>query len=398
MSRKSVSSISRTSSGVTNLRPSVLFVNDLWGYGTVTMARAVADELEGEAERVFAGDGPGFELARRATSFDRLLQVDTMADPVADELDRAMSACQTVISVMNERVARRAAERGIPCLYVDSLLWMWAVPPEVPSTVPYLQEDFPGSARRLEEWRSHLYQGEIVGPLVAVPPASRPSVPDVVLVNFGGLSCSLVDDESLLAYADVMIRCVATALDRWGGRVVVAAGKHVLDGLDASARSSRAGIELVDLDHDSYLGELRRSHALISSAGMHAIYEACAWEVPCVYLPAQNMSQALALGILERKGFARPRDWSHIYELEELDPTDQPASCRLIAEQIHRFRDDPDAQAGLVAYLRRSLDDRGLAAALRRQARFYRTLGARGAPRVKARVLELLKAPAPAPA
>src|SRR5262245_32912200 len=60
--------------------PRVLFVNDLWGYGTVTMAMAVAERLEGQVVSVFAGMGPGFELARRAP-FDCLVAADTMASP-----------------------------------------------------------------------------------------------------------------------------------------------------------------------------------------------------------------------------------------------------------------------------------------------------------------------------
>src|SRR5262245_50365439 len=88
-------------------RPRVLFVNDLWGYGTVTMAMAVAEELEGRATRIFAGFGPGFELARRS-SFDGLIAIDTMADPLPPELERELTACHAVVSVMNERVARAA--------------------------------------------------------------------------------------------------------------------------------------------------------------------------------------------------------------------------------------------------------------------------------------------------
>ncbi len=71
--------------------PQVLFVTDLWGYGTTTMAMTVAEEMDGRAVRLFAGMGPGFELARRS-SFDRLLAVDTMAEPVAQSTSAACPA------------------------------------------------------------------------------------------------------------------------------------------------------------------------------------------------------------------------------------------------------------------------------------------------------------------
>ncbi len=139
-----------------------------------------------------------------------------------------------------------------------------------------------------------------------------------------------------------MAQCVLAALDGWPGRVVVTAGRHVLERVDAAAlRSLRRQVELADLGHDSYLAELRRSHLLISSAGMHALFEACAWGVPCVCLPAQNLSQSLALRVLERERVVRPLDWSHLYGLEALDPADEPGACRRIAAQIHRFAATP---------------------------------------------------------
>jgi hypothetical protein len=79
--------------------PRVLFVNDLWGYGTVTMGLSIADELEGQATRIFAGMGAGFELARGA-SFDGLVAANTMAEPLPPELERELSACHAVVSVM----------------------------------------------------------------------------------------------------------------------------------------------------------------------------------------------------------------------------------------------------------------------------------------------------------
>lgn len=370
-------------------RPTVLFVSDQWGYGTATMGRVIADELKGDVVRLFAGDGPGFELARRA-SFDRCLRVDSMAQPVAEELERALCGCRAVVSVMNEPVMRLAVRRGIPCVYVDSLLWMWSSPPEIPASVPYFQEDFPGSRDRLRRWRARLRGARIVGPLVARPVGRSEPSPDV-LVNFGGLSSRMVEQGSLVAYADVMTRCVLRALEGRPGRVVVAAGRHVLDRMDAAIRTIRPSTVLEDLGHDAYLDLLGRSRALFSSPGMHAIYEACAWDVPCVFLPSQNLSQALASRILERAGVARPTDWGHLYGLEELDAGDEPAACRRIAEQVRRFCGDAGAQAALVDYLRASLEDDALEAARGRQAELWRRLdaGEPGASCIANRVREL---------
>jgi hypothetical protein len=370
--------------------PRVLFVNDLWGYGSVTMGMAVADELEGRAARIFAGMGPGFELARRAP-FEGLVAADTMADPLPQELERELGSCQAVVSVMNQGVARAAARRGIPCVFVDCLLWMWAAPPELPPGIPYFQESFPGVHERLERHRSTLRSAQVVGPLVTRQVRGRSPNPDAVLVNFGGLSCSLLAPATLVTYADAMAQCAVAALRGWQGRVVVSAGRHVLDRMDQRAlRAIRPTVEVVDLGHDAYLAELRRSHALITSAGMHALYEAFSLGVPCLCLPSQNLSGLLALEVLARHGSARLLDWSQLYALRDLDPADEPGASVRIAAQIERFGHDQAAQGWLVRQLRSAFDDRRLQALQRRQARLYADLGELGAPVVAARVLELL--------
>lgn len=201
--------------------PAVLFTPDLWGYGTFTMAMAIAEGLEGSATRIFAGTGPSFELARRS-SFDGRTAVNTMADPLQQELERELSACQAVVSVMNGPVARTVTRTGIPCVFVDCLLWMWAGPPRLPACVPYVQERFPGAQEALDRHRHTLPSAEIVGPLVtrpaarraapvraaARPPAAgragvlrrparvRAEHPDTVVINFDGVEPVDLDPHS----------------------------------------------------------------------------------------------------------------------------------------------------------------------------------------------------------
>jgi hypothetical protein len=371
-------------------QPRVLFVNDLWGYGTVTIAMAVAEEMEGRAIRIFAGMGPGFELARRSP-FDGLVAVDTMATPTPPDLERELSACQAVVSVMNRRVARAAVRRGLPCVYVDCLLWMYGAPPDLPPDVHYFQESFPGVDEAVERIRQRLPRAEQVGPLLTRSPGARSPEAGTVLVNYGGLSCSLAEPAILASYADTMTQCVVAALRDWHGRIVVGAGLHVLDRMDRRTLDGlRPGLELADLGHDAYLAELRRSRLLITSAGMHALFEAFDLGIPCLCLPSQNLSGMLALTVLERHGAARSLDWGRLYGLGDLDPADEAAAISRISGGIARFSQDAGARRRLVRQLRGDLDDRRLRDLQRRQARFYAELGEPGAPHIAARVLELL--------
>jgi hypothetical protein len=374
----------------TDSPPRVLFVNDLWGYGTVTMAMAVAAALEGRAIRTFAGQGPGFDLAGR-DGFDETLRADTMAEPILGELERTVRASDAVVCVLNSEVARCAARHGVPCVYLDCMAWMWAEPRQVPPGVPYYTESFPGTREKLHAWRDQLPDATIVGPLVAARAAGRGEA-DTVLINFGGLCCRLVDQPTLAAYANVMARCALAALGGSAERVVIAAGHHVLTEMDAAGLCAIApGVELRDLDHDQYLAELRRSRALISSSGLHALYEACALGVPCVCLPPQNLSGSMALDVLNQAGVHRSLNWSHLYGLDGLDPADEPAACEAIGENVHRFAADGDTQMRLIDHIRTSLRPENLASTGRRQADFLAEQGECGAPEIAARVLALIR-------
>jgi hypothetical protein len=399
MSYSDHQSPARKGIGLRGEHPRVLFVNDLWGYGTVTMAMAVAEELEGRATRLFAGKGPGFELARQGC-FEELMMADTMAHPIPPDLDQAVAESDAVLTVMNGPVAHRAAELRIPCVYLDCMLWLWPAPPDVPPAVSYFAESFPGAESKLERWRVHLHEGSMVGPLITHPTRKRSDSADAVLISFGGLFCPLLDQDTLAAYAETMARCALTALDGRKGRVIVAAGRHVLDRMDADAlRSIRPGVELADLGHDAYLAELRRSRVLISSAGIHALYEACAMGVPCVCLPAQNLGQVIALEALEREGAGSALDWDHLYGPTGLDREDEPGACRDISALIQRFQGDAVAQAVLGGHLADALAGDRLALLQREQARFYQAQGRGkgGAPLIADRVLQLLESEAPAP-
>jgi hypothetical protein len=296
-----------------------------------------------------------------------------------------------VVSVMNRPVARRAIQQGIPCVYVDCLLWMRPGPPRVPRGAIYFQEAFPGVATRLERWRDHLHQPEIVGPLVSRPSTVRSGEPDTVLVNFGGLSTSAMERHALVAYADSMAQCSVAALARWHHRVVVAVGKHVLRHMDrVILRTMRPGIELLDLSHARFLAELQRAHLLITSAGMHAIYEASACGVPYLCLPAQNSSQPPALRALARERLVRALDWTHLYGWADLHSHDQAGIHSRMAEMIHRFNGDSHARERLVRHLQACLDGRRLAPIRRRQHQFFAEQGPPGARRIAARIHELL--------
>lgn len=368
-----------------------LFVSDQWGYGTTTIAMAVAQELEGLATRLFAGEGTGFDLARRS-SFDELVATDTMAADPSPRFRELVRESDVVVSVMNSRAAWLADEFQVPCVYVDSLLWMWPEPPQVPMSISrYFVEAFPRVDARMLAWKDLLPEMELVGPIIAAHCPLTDTRTDL-LVNFGGLACSLMDQQALVDYAGVMIECVDAAFRDWPGKVVVAAGQHVLNRLEPkSLILVRRDMSFVSLAHGDYLAQLDRSKLLISSPGFHATSEAFARGVPSVFLPSHNLSQAFTLQRLQQAGATRSLDWDRIYGPQHLSSVDEEASCRAIQECIQRLQGDAMARNSLVRHLRLSATEQQISNVVVPQGMFFDRLdGQPGARTIGRFVWELL--------
>ena len=164
----------------------ILFVTDQWGYGTSTSATSIADALLGLETRWLIGEGAGYVLARH-DSFEERIPANTMATSPPQALKDAIRESDVVVSVMNNAAAEVADRLGVPCVYVDALVWMWNRPPRLPSSVKrYFAEGFTGVEQSIEQWRDQLPHPEVVGPLIAPSTPVNPREQTDVLVNFGG--------------------------------------------------------------------------------------------------------------------------------------------------------------------------------------------------------------------
>jgi hypothetical protein len=387
----------------------ILLVTDQWGYGSTTVAMAIADDLggladdEGSIDRWLVGDGAGFELARHQerrqskSTFEGFVRADTQSRRLNADLDDTIRKSRVVVSVQNRRMALRAAACKTPCVYVDSLLWLWERPP-VPLTVSqYFVQRFPGVEARVQRWRSELPPTQVIGPTIA---AWRPAKPDRqagILVNFGGLSSWYVSHETLVAYAATMTQCVARAFERWPGPITVCVGEHVLGDIgDLPSRLASSNVRLWNLDHRDYLAELRRSRLLVSSAGIHAVYEAFASGVPCILLPSQNLSGARGWQRLARAGVTSRLDWDTLYGLRFRGVAEEELACAEIAQCIERFQHDELAMARLVGHLGAASSKPELERLAAVQTAFFHRMGStRGSIRVADYLSELIGASRP---
>jgi hypothetical protein len=172
--------------------------------------------------------------------------------------------------------------------------------------------------------------------------------------------------------------------------VTVCAGAHVLNELrKIPLRLSRGDVEFADLDHRAYLDRLQDSGVLVSSAGLHAVYEAIELGVPGVLLPAQNLSQALAIPKYRRRGLPC-LDWDDLYSLDGLSASAEEDACRQIAECVARFELDGAARFRLVEHLRQTFAKEELLRIREAQTRFTMPFAESGASRIGRYVLDNL--------
>jgi hypothetical protein len=111
--------------------------------------------------------------------------------------------------------------------------------------------------------------------------------------------------------------------------------------------------------------------------------------VPCVLLPAQNFSQALAIPTYRRNGFPC-LDWDQFYSLDGLSAAEEEVACQRITECVARFELDGPARSRLVQHLRQALMEDELLRIREAQARFTVPFAERGASRIGRYVLDSL--------
>jgi hypothetical protein len=370
----------------------VLFVTDQWGYGTATSAISIAAALKGLDTRWLIGEGAGFTLGRR-DSFDDCISANTMAACPPASLKEAIRESQVVVSVMNPNAAKVADELGIPCVYVDTLLWMWDRPPILPSSVTrYFAAGFPGVEGNALQWKHSLPATEVVAPLITPPRSVERRAQRDVLVNFGGLSAPLVPQGSLITYARAMVDCIVHAFAKWPGEITISMGEHVLNPIDrARVRLTRPDARFINLSHAEYLRKLDGCRLVVSSPGLSATQEAFARGIPCLLLPSQNLSQTLSLQVIRRARAAFALDWDAIYGLTGLIAQDERGSCQRIADCIHRFEADTIARERLVGHLAAQLAPDRLARIASAQGAFFLAYrGEHGPQRVAAYVRHLV--------
>lgn len=327
-----------------------------FGYGPVSKLLTVC-KLLAQHRLEFVGTGVALELARHAQCFSGIYEADPASREGQAVLRDLLAGADLLVNVLEPTALDAAWECRIPCCYIDSLFWMWAgLPSECNDVACYVVQRFPGVSEKQKHFGHQVANLRPVGPIVDRAYLGKESREDLLLINLSGLESPFARVSDGLLYPEPVVAALVEALrgTPWSN-VVVAGNRAVMAQLEQ--RYGRPGLAFRHLSHEDFLRLLARSRMLLSSPGLTATYEALVYRTPIRFLPPQNYSQALMLGLHRQSGLADlSLGWNDLYA-DAAIPPDLPEDegVRRVLRSIQRFGEDADGQRTAQAIFRNML-------------------------------------------
>ncbi|MFD0343947.1 hypothetical protein ACFVH0_35660 [Streptomyces sp. NPDC127117] len=323
-----------------NTNSRILMTAEPYGFGPSSKALAIARELaEAHAVRAdFTGLGTSYSTAQRETGLFQ--SVSTSARYDAEGLAEAVHGYDLVISVMEPSLALAAAAEGVPCLYVDSLFWMWDWPDRfadvdgpdewlirrITDGSPLRRRDalreainlpmheaqyvahraatqvcyqrYGGGSEPTPSRSRHACAAKSVGAIVDRVPvaAQRRGDAPAVVISVSGLSNELTEQSCATGWAQSVIHVIDDAARGTvfeGTGIRVGGNAEILDTLSASSHRS---LEIKPWSsHGEFMLDLSRAAAFAAPPGITSIAEAWSVGVPFFALPIQHYAHASIL-------------------------------------------------------------------------------------------------------
>jgi hypothetical protein len=269
----------------------ILFDVGSYGYGSVSMALAVATELAGDggARLVAVGRGEAVAQLRASGLFDAVADV---SDPEADlpALLPAEPEAWCDFQTDDRRSWRLAGETAVPYVHVNMFAWRVKEAPAVPFHVPQvrtLYERYPSFEADAARFGADL--GDFIPPAVGRVAGADP-VPGqepVAIVTLGGgkvagVAAPHTGTRLLAAVAVAALRRAAPGLPA-----------QICCGPSAAAAlgSTVDGVRVRSLPRAEFLDLLGRATVVLTQPSLHSPYEAMLRDRPTVLLPPQNFTQ-----------------------------------------------------------------------------------------------------------
>jgi hydroxymethylcytosylglucuronate/cytosylglucuronate synthase len=191
--------------------------------------------------------------------------------------------------ILDAEAATRIQDAGTPCVYVDSLPYLWTDADPLPTTVSAYCAQMPLSSSvpcSLADVDNLVW----VGPIVKAS-RSTPRDPGMAVVNVGGLHSPGFPSGNP-TYLRLVLPAVLRALSLAGVGEI-----HVCGNVDEEGfREASYGAQVASVgarSHDRFLELVSRAAVLVTSPGLTTLLEAMDGQTPTVCMPPQNISQIL---------------------------------------------------------------------------------------------------------
>ncbi|MFL6145131.1 MAG: hypothetical protein ACJ72N_25105 [Labedaea sp.] len=348
---------------------------EAYGFGPAAKLHTLCTELARRGlESHFVGHDVALAFtAANPSAFGSIRPVRTMTELAAVPPDGVGAA----LSVMDPFLVLWASWHGVPCVYVDSLYWMWQWPPEraahlrrtaaelragpdvaaalrrlsaVPmhdsqyiahslSTVSCAQRS-PGTDSRASRLADHgrVTVVDAVVDLSHRSPADRTSW----LATTSGLLNPLVPLELALSWLRSTARLIEQAARRSeGDEPVLLAGNPEV--LDAAADLASDRVRLAPLDHTATLRAMNEAMACLTPPGLTTMLESAAYGTPVLLLPEQHYGHFRNYQELSRAGSldAFPESLVHT-RVSRTAESDVIEETRAIARQLRQHEAEHD--------------------------------------------------------
>lgn len=268
----------------------LVFTAAPYGYGPTSKVLCIAEEFMGQHDMVYVGMQPGVSLANNCL-FSEVIEI-TDRNSWNSEALRVLERSELLISALEYRALPLAARRGLPSVFLDTLLWLREVPPpHVELAKIYIAQRFPhpgaGATDYLEKGLHNV--GPILPSRLDQPLGVRMKSESLrVLVCVGGLRSPAMAPQADIDYIQLVLALLEDGIPS-SARTILALPQYLrFAHLPALAAT---GCEVIYPTQQQFYDLLEISDILITTPGLEVVYESIAAGVPLVFLPPYNATQ-----------------------------------------------------------------------------------------------------------
>jgi len=233
--------------------------------------------------------------------------------------------------------AATARKMGKPTIIYDPLTWYWpSIPPVVKDKdTLYLAQDFHGVRDRIAKESEHFGETQIVSPII--PKTDQQRDPKYVLINLGGLKNPFWTDEQATDYAELIIETLKKVIPPTE-KIKILTSKQIADKL--------SHLGAMTFNRDKMIDLFPKVKYAVMTSGLGNIYDVAGYDIPTLFLPPSNDSQALQLQLMQRKDTIDAAiDWADIFSDKPIDYSmSQQKIAQHITEAVQKIKTDPQAR------------------------------------------------------